>query len=132
MQFFGVAKLDLGCKVSSQYFFKMLSIQDTCTPAHSNLRLLKHSFHNMDETKAAMILRLLGNETIHFNTRVKKSEPAFRKQLKIDVKSTTKLNFFFKYINVFKYFTNRKCFRFSFLYFKHLPTLIVCVTMFFF
>ena len=30
-------------------------------------------------SKAATILRLLGNETIQFNTRVKKSEPAIRK-----------------------------------------------------
>ena len=43
--------------------------------------------------KAATILRLLGNETIQSNTRVKKSEPGVRKQLKIDVKSTTKLDF---------------------------------------
>ena len=71
-----------------------------------------------------MILQLLGNKTIQFNTRVKKSEPAIRKQLKIDVKSTTKLNFVFKYINIFIYFTNIRCFRFSFLYFKHLQTLL--------
>ena len=45
-------------------------------------------------TRAATILRLLGHETIQFNTRSKKSEPAIRKQLNIDVKSTTKLNFF--------------------------------------
>ena len=80
--------------------------------------------------KAAKILRLLGNETIQFNTRVKKSEPAIQKQLKINVKFTTKLNFFFKYMNIFTYFTNIRCFRFSFLYFKHFQTLIVCVTMF--
>ena len=73
-------------------------------------------------TKAATILRLLGNETIQFNTRVKKSEPAIRKQLKIDVKSTANLFFFFKYVNIFIYFTNIRCFRFSFLYFKHLQT----------
>ena len=53
--------------------------------------------------KAAKILWLLGNETIQFNTRVKKSEPAIRKQLKIDVKSTTKLNFFFKNISIYLY-----------------------------
>ena len=40
--------------------------------------------------RAATILRLLGNETIQLNTRGKKSEPGLRKQLKIDVKSTTK------------------------------------------
>ena len=44
--------------------------------------------------KAATILRLLGSETIHFNTRGKKSEPGLRKQLNIDVKSTTKFLFF--------------------------------------
>ena len=43
--------------------------------------------------KAATILRLLGNETVQSNTRVKKSEPGLQKQLKIDVKSTTKLDF---------------------------------------
>ena len=75
-----------------------------------------------------MILRLLGNKTIQFNTRVKKSEPAIQKQLNIDVKSTTKFNFFFKYTTIFIYFTNIRCFRF--LYFKYLQTLIVCVTMF--
>ena len=45
-------------------------------------------------TKAATILRLLGNETIQFNTRGKKSEPGLRKQLNIDVQPTTKFNFF--------------------------------------
>ena len=44
--------------------------------------------------RAATILRLLGNETIQFNARGKKSEPGFRKQLNTDVKSTTKFNFF--------------------------------------
>ena len=66
--------------------------------------------------KAATILRLLGNETIQFNTRGKKSELGLRK-LSIDVKSTTKFNFFFKYINIFIYFTNIRRFRFSILYF---------------
>ena len=37
--------------------------------------------------KVATILRLLGSETIHFNTRDKKSEPGLRKQLNIDIKS---------------------------------------------
>ena len=68
-------------------------------------------------TRAATILRLLGNETIQFNTRSKKSEPAIRKQLNIDVKSTTKLNFSFEYMNIFRYFTNIKCFRFWFFIF---------------
>ena len=81
-------------------------------------------------SRAATILRLLGNETIQFNTRGKKSEPGLRKQLNIDIKSTTKLFFFVKYMNIFIYFTNIRCFRFNFLYFKHLQTLIVCVTMF--
>ena len=68
-------------------------------------------------TKAATILRLLGNETIHFNTRGKKSE------LNIEVKSTTKFKFFFfKYINIFIYFTIIRRFRFSILYFNYLQT----------
>ena len=66
-------------------------------------------------TRAATILRLLGNETIQFNTRSKKSEPAIQKQLNIDVKSTTKFYFFFKYMNMFIYFTNIRCFHFCFL-----------------
>ena len=40
--------------------------------------------------RAATILQLLGNETIQSDTRGKKSEPVIRKQLNIDVKSTTK------------------------------------------
>ena len=36
-----------------------------------------------------MTLRLFGNETIQFNIRGKKSQPGLRKQLNIDVKSTT-------------------------------------------
>ena len=40
-----------------------------------------------------MILRLLGNETIQFNTRGKKSEPDLRKKLKVDVNSSAKLDF---------------------------------------
>ena len=43
---------------------------------------------------AATILRLLGNKTIQLNTRGKKSELGLRKQLNIDVKSTTKFYFF--------------------------------------
>ena len=39
---------------------------------------------------------------IQFNTRVKKSEPGLRKQLKIDVKTTTKLEFSLKYLDIFK------------------------------
>ena len=46
--------------------------------------------YNLILTKAATILRLLGDETIQLNTRGKKSEPGLRKQLNIDVKSTTK------------------------------------------
>ena len=40
-----------------------------------------------DISRAATIFWLLGNKTIQFNTRGKKSEPAIRKQLNIDVKS---------------------------------------------
>ena len=83
------------------------------------------------DTEAATILRLLGNETIQFNTRGKKSEPGLRKQLNIDVKSTTKFYIFFKYMNIFIYFTNIRRFRFRFLYFKYLQTLILCVTTFY-
>ena len=68
---------------------------------------------------------------IQFNTRGKKSEPGLRKQLNIDVKSTTKFYFFFKYINMFIYFTNIRCFRFSILYFKYLQILILCATTFY-
>ena len=82
-------------------------------------------------TKAATILRLLGNETIQFNTRGKKGEPGLRKQLNIDVKSTTKFYISFKYMNIFIYFTNIRRFRFSILYFKYLQTLILCVTTFY-
>ena len=80
--------------------------------------------------RAATILRLLGNETMQFNTRGKKSEPGLRKQLNIDAKSTTKFNFFFKYMNICIYFTNIRRFRFSILYFKYLQTLVLCVTTF--
>ena len=45
------------------------------------------------KTRAATILRLLTNETIRFNTRVKKCELGLRNQLKIDVKSTAKSDF---------------------------------------
>ena len=48
----------------------------------------------LPKIRAATILRLLGNETIQFSIRGKKSEPGLRKQLNIDVKSTTKFNFF--------------------------------------
>ena len=74
----------------------------------------------MDTIKAATILRLLGNETIHFNTRGKKSEPDLRKQLNIEVKSTTKFKFFS--LNIFIYFTIIRHFRFSILYFNYLQT----------
>ena len=60
-----------------------------------------------------------------------KSEPGLRKQLNTDVKSTTKFYFFFKYINIFIYFTNIRRFCFSILYFKYLQTLILCVTTFY-
>ena len=80
-------------------------------------------------SRAATILRLLRNETIQFNTRGKKSEPGLRKQLNIDVKSTTKFYFLFKYINTFVYFTNIRRFCSRILYFKYLQTLILCVTM---
>ena len=53
--------------------------------------------------KAATILRLLGNETIQFNTRGKKSEPGLRKQLNVEVKSTTKFNFFSLNILIYLY-----------------------------
>ena len=64
-------------------------------------------------TKAATILRLLGDETIQFNTRGKKSEPGLRKQLNTDVKSTTKFHFFFKYMNIFIYFSSIRHFHFN-------------------
>ena len=82
------------------------------------------------KSRAATILRLLGNETIQFNTQGKKSEPGLRKQLNIDVKSTTKF-YVFKYMNIFIYFTNIRHFRFSILYFKYLQPLILCVTTFY-
>ena len=44
--------------------------------------------------RAATILWLLGNGTIQFNTQGMKSELGLRKQLNIDVKSTTKFYFF--------------------------------------
>ena len=59
------------------------------------------------KSRAATILRLLGNETIQFSTRGKKSELGLRKQLNTDVKSTTKKFFFFKYMNIFIYFIKR-------------------------
>ena len=51
---------------------------------------------------AATILWLLGNETIQFNIRVKNSELGLRKQLKVDVKTTKKFIFSFKYMTMFK------------------------------
>ena len=59
--------------------------------------------YNVLAIKAATILRLLGNETIHFNTRGKKSEPDLRKQLNIEVKSTTKFKFFSLNILIYLY-----------------------------
>ena len=75
-------------------------------------RCLKQKY-NFDQIKAATILLLLGNKTIQLNTRGKKSEPGLRKQLNIDVKSTTKFYFFFKYMNIFIYFTNIRHFHFN-------------------
>ena len=49
---------------------------------------------NNNKTRAATILRLLGNKTFQFSTRGKKSETGLRKQLTTDVKSTTKFIFF--------------------------------------
>ena len=58
--------------------------------------IFKSSLQNLSPlpTRAATILRLLGNETIQSDTRGKKSEPVLRKQLNMDVKSTTKFYFF--------------------------------------
>ena len=53
------------------------------------------------QSRAATILWLLGNETNQFSTRGKKSELGLRKELNIDVKSTTKLDFSYKHINIF-------------------------------
>ena len=75
--------------------------------------MLAPSWPNLVLSKAATILRLLGSETIQLNTRGKKSEPDLRKQLNIDVKSTTKFYFFFKYMNMFIYFTNIRHFHFN-------------------
>ena len=65
---------------------------------YSQMRFQLYQSHSLTVTglkiKAATILRLLGNETIQFNTRGKKSEPGLRKQLNVEVKSTTKFNFF--------------------------------------
>ena len=58
----------------------------------------------LENNRAATILRLLGNKTIQFSTRVKKSEPGLRKQLKIEVKSTRKFDFslkIYEYIYMF-------------------------------
>ena len=65
--------------------------------------LLRDNSHLLILSKAATILRLLGNETIHFNTRGKKSEPDLRKQLNIEVKSTTKFKFFSLNILIYLY-----------------------------
>ena len=54
--------------------------------------------------RAATILRLLGNKMNQFNTRVKKSEPGLRKQLKIDVKTISKLDFSLKYEYIYMFF----------------------------
>ena len=56
--------------------------------------------------RPATILRLLGNETIQFNIRGKKSELGLQKQLNIDVNQLQ--NFFFlkiyEYIYIFYYY----------------------------
>ena len=57
-----------------------------------------------------MILWLLGNEMIQSNTRVKKSEPGLRNQVKIDVKSI--------YVTYLYIFTNIRCFRFQYFIFQ--------------
>ena len=64
-----------------------------------------------------MIFRLLGNEMIQFSTRVKKTEPCLQKQLKINIKITTKFDFSLTYMNIFIIFSNIRCIRFQFLLF---------------
>ena len=76
--------------------------------------------------RAATILRLLGNKMIQLNTRVKKTEPGLRKQLKINIKSAT--NFSFS-LNIWIYayiFLIQGVSIFNFIIFKHLQTLNVC------
>ena len=68
---------------------------------------------------------------IQLNTRGKKSEPGLQKQLNIHIKSTTKFYCFFKYMNIFIYFTNIRHFCFNILYFKYFKALILCVTTFY-
>ena len=81
-------------------------------------------------TRGAMILRLLGNETIHFVTRVKKTKPGFRKQLKIDIKSVTKFYFSLN-IRTYSYsFLIQGVFIFTFIIFKYLQILNVCNDVF--
>ena len=82
------------------------------------------------KTRAVTILRLLGNEMIQCNTRVKKTEPGLRKQLKIDIQSATNFDFslniwIYSYILIFA--IHIFCY---FIIFKHLQSLNVCVTMF--
>ena len=64
------------------------------------------------QDRAAGILWLLRNEMIQFN---KKSEPSLRTQHRRKI--YYKIRFFFKYVNIFVYLTNIKCFHFSFFIF---------------
>ena len=112
-----------------------------CTPScHCNSKITSFGFKLEDtalgtkgflQIRAATIIRLLGNKMIQLNTRGKKSEPGLRKQLNIDIKSTTKFYCFFKYMNIFIYFKNIRRVRFNILYFKYLQTLILCITTFY-
>ena len=80
--------------------------------------------------RGATILQVLGNETIHFDTRVKKTKPGLRKQLKIDIKSVTKFYFSLN-IRIYSYiFLIQGVFIFTFIIFKYLQILNVCVMMF--
>ena len=77
--------------------------------------------------RSVTVLRLPGNETIQFNTRIKKCKLGLRPEQKIDIKSATKLDVS---INIFIYFSNIRCFCFQTLYFRHLQTLNVCNIVF--
>ena len=71
-----------------------------CKPISKIPKLQKLVYMKSLEIKAATILRLLGSETIHFNTRGKKSEPGLRKQLNIDENLLQNSFFFFKYLYI--------------------------------
>ena len=59
---------------------------------------------------------------ILFKTQIIESVPGLQKQLKIDIKSTAKFDFYFKYMNTcIFFFSNLKCFCCQFLFF-----LVVC------